>query len=57
MQALEVEIHGVLKGHGREGQALVVQAVEKGVKVHLVREAPRRGLFLRRAPPVPPDMT
>ena len=53
-QTLDVQIHRVLKRHGRERETLLAQAVEKGVEVHIIREI-RRGL-VRRAPPVPRDI-
>ena len=36
VQALNVQVHGVLKRHRRQGQTAVAQAVQEGVEVHLL---------------------
>ena len=36
VQALNIQVHGILKDHGRERQAVMSQAIEEGVEVHFV---------------------
>ena len=52
MQPLDVQVHGVLKGHGRQGETVVAEAIQERVEVHLLGEALRRLRFLREAPPM-----
>ena len=45
MQSLNVQVHGILEGHGREGQTVMPQAVQEGIEVHLIRETAGRFRF------------
>ena len=36
VQPLQIQVHGVLEGHGRERQARVPQPVEEGIEIHLI---------------------
>ena len=45
MQSLNVQVHGILEGHGREGQTVMPQAVQEGIEVHLIREIAGRFRF------------
>ena len=51
-QPLDVQIQRVLKRHGRERETLLAQAVEEGVKIHVIG----RLRLIRRAPPVARDI-
>ena len=53
VQPLDVEIHSVLKSHGRERKAFVTQPVKKSIKIHFSGRGGRRFPFYRRHCPVP----
>ena len=52
VEALDIEIHGILKGHGRKRQALMPQAIEESVKIHFIGKFTVRSRFIRQTAPV-----